>query len=58
MTGRARFAQIVSAGLAAADRLPVAEHARLAHCAGGPPLVELERMIREHRTQVGVPIAA
>jgi len=47
------FQDTVWSSLKAATQLPVEEHARRAHHAGGPPIDELERRIREHRGEKG-----
>lgn len=50
----ARFAHVIQAGLhQACTTMSAAEHARAAHCAGGPSLDELEQMITEYRLSEG-----
>lgn len=52
------FARTIRGALAEADRLPVEEHARLAHRAGGPSVEELIARISASRARSGRLIAA
>lgn len=57
MTARERFANTVWSALDDANRLPVEEHAQLAHRAGGPSIPELIDRITAHRA-IAAPLAA
>ena len=48
---RAEAVRILAAARAKRDRLPVAEAARAAYCAGGPTIEQLEQLIAEQRTE-------
>ena len=48
---RAEAVRILAEARAERDRLPVAEAARLAYCAGGPTVEQLEQLIAEQRAQ-------
>lgn len=51
MTPLEQFGQIIADAQRKQDRRTVAEAAKAAHCAGGPSIPELERLIAAQRAE-------